>query len=146
MTVMDSPYSAASNTLGKEIERIGLALADLATVAVLLRILARWKSKASFAGDDLMIILSLFPFYGMTAISYLGSLCQSVEPQPLILVAVNLAHFGMPITTLGPGNIVMLLKVIMQSPLVASAKCLDSYGCAAWLHTRSPLQWSSYPF
>ena len=73
MTVMDSHYSAASNTLGKEIERIGLALAILATVAVLLRVLARWKSKASFAGDDLMIILSIFPFYAMTYISYLGS-------------------------------------------------------------------------
>ena len=73
MTAMDSHYSVASNTLGKKIERIGLALAILATVAVLLRLLARWKSKASFAGDDLMIILSLFPFYGMTAISYLGS-------------------------------------------------------------------------
>ena len=137
MTVMDSHYSAASNTLGRRIERIGLALAVLATVAVLLRVLARWKSKASFAGDDLMIILSLFPFYGMTAISYLGSSCQSVKPQPLISVAVNLARFGMPITTLGPENIVMLLKVIMKSPLVASAKCLDSYGCVAWLHTRS---------
>ena len=109
---MDSHYSAASNTLGKRIERIGLALAVLATVAVFLRVLARWKSKARFAGDDLMIILSLFPFYGMTAISYLGSSCQSVEPQPLILVAVNLAHFGMQITTLEPENIVMLLKVM----------------------------------
>lgn len=78
---MDSHYSAASNTLGKRIERLGLALAVLATVAVFLRVLARWKSKASFAGDDLMIIISLFPFYGMTAISYLGSSCQSVEPQ-----------------------------------------------------------------
>ena len=132
MTVMDNRYSAASNTLGKRIERIGLALAVLATVAVLLRILARWKSRASFAGDDLMIILSLFPFYGMTAISYLGSLCQSVEPQPLILVAVNLADFGMPITTLEPENIIMLLKVIKKSPLVVSAKSVDRYGCAAW--------------
>ena len=69
---MDSHYSPASNTLGKEIETLGLALSILATVAVLLRILARWKSKASFAGDDLLIILSLFPFHGMTAISYLG--------------------------------------------------------------------------
>ena len=79
---MDSHYSAASNTIGKRIERIGLFLAILATVAVLLRILARWKSKASFAGDDLMIILSLFPFYGMTAISYLGSsvpICQAAS-------------------------------------------------------------------
>lgn len=138
MTVMDSHDSTVSNTLGKRIERIGLALAVLATVAVLLRLLARWKSKASFAGDDLMIVLSLFPFYGMTAISYLGSLYQSVEPQPLILVAVNLAHFGMSITTLEPENIVMLLKVIKRPPLVTSAKSVDSYGCAAWLPTRLP--------
>ncbi len=135
---MDSHYSAASNTLGKRIERISIALAVLATVAVFLRILARWKSKATFAGDDLMIILSLFPFYGMTVISYLGSSCKSVKPQALILVGVNLAHFGMPITTLEPENIVMLLKVMKKPALVACAKSLYSYGCAAWLHTRSP--------
>ena len=80
MNVMDSHYSAASNPRGKEIERISLALTILATVAVLLRVLARWKSKASFAGDDLMIILSLFPFYGMCAISYLGSSVPVCRP------------------------------------------------------------------
>ena len=138
MTVMESHYSAASNTLGKKIERIGLALAVLATVAVLLRILARWKSKAKFAGDDLMVILSLLPFYAMTSISYLCSLHQSVEPQPLILLVVSLADFGMPVATLGPENKTMLLKVIKKSPLVPSANYLGSYGCAAWLHGRSP--------
>ena len=135
---MDSHYSGASNTLGKEIERIGLALAVLATVAVLLRILARWKSKAKFAGDDLMVILSLFPFYAMTSISYLCSLRQPVESQLLTLVVVSLADFGMPVTTLGPENKLMLLKVIKKSLLVPSANYLGSYGCAAWLHGRSP--------
>ena len=134
---MDSHYSSASNTLGKRIESTGLALAVLATVAVLLRILARWKSKAKFAEDDLMVVLSLFPFYAMTSISYLCSLRQSVEPQPLTLVVVRLADFGMPVTTLGPENKVMLLKVIKKSPPVPAANYLGSCGCAAWLHGRS---------
>lgn len=62
----------AGNPKGAGVYHVGLALGILTTVAVILRLVARWKSKARFAVDDLLIILSLIPWYGMVVLSYLG--------------------------------------------------------------------------
>lgn len=62
----------ADNPKGAQIFHTGIALAMVDTLAVLLRLLARWRSKASFAIDDLLIVLSIFPFYGMVVLTYLG--------------------------------------------------------------------------
>lgn len=62
----------ADNPNGAQIFHTGVALAVIDTLAVLLRLLARWRSKASFAVDDLLISISMFPFYGMVVLSYFG--------------------------------------------------------------------------
>lgn len=64
--------SLAENPNGARSLHIGIALAVIDTVAVFLRLLARWRSKASFAMDDFLIVASIFPFYGMVVLSYFG--------------------------------------------------------------------------
>ena len=61
-----------NNPLGARVWHIGITLGVLTTVAVLLRVVARWRSKAPFAADDVLIIVSLVPFYAMIALSYFG--------------------------------------------------------------------------
>ena len=62
------------NSLGNQVIRISIALGVLITVAVPLRLLARWKSKAKFAIDDVLIIMSILPQYVMIVLGVMGSL------------------------------------------------------------------------
>ena len=61
------------NPVGNEVIRISIVLGVIITLAVALRLLARWKSKANFAMDDALIIISVLPQYVMIAIGVLGS-------------------------------------------------------------------------
>ena len=45
--------------------RVAIACGVIETVAVCLRLLARWKSKAQFAVDDWIIVATLIPSYAM---------------------------------------------------------------------------------
>ena len=49
--------------------QVSIAVGVLASLAVAVRFLARWRSKAPFALDDWFLVGSLLPFYGMLAIS-----------------------------------------------------------------------------
>ncbi len=69
---MTSNKTLAENPRGARVYHVGIALGVLTTVAVLLRLLARWKTKAKFAADDISIVISLIPFYVMIVLSYLG--------------------------------------------------------------------------
>ncbi len=60
-----------------QVIRVTVACGVLATVAVLLRFVARWKIKASFAADDWWMVASLIPSYGMLAV---GSISSFVAP------------------------------------------------------------------
>lgn len=53
--------------------RVTVACGILATVAVCLRFVARWRSKASFAADDWWIVASLIPLYCMLAVGSISS-------------------------------------------------------------------------
>ena len=61
------------NTVGNQVIRISIVLGVLITLAVALRLLARWKSKANFAMDDVLIIISVLPQYVMIAIGVISS-------------------------------------------------------------------------
>ena len=61
------------NPLGNQVIRISIALGVLITLAVPLRFLARWKSKAKLATDDVLIIISMLPQYVMITIGVMGS-------------------------------------------------------------------------
>lgn len=45
--------------------RTAVALNVLATLAVVLRLLARWKTKMRLGGDDYLIVVALFLAYSM---------------------------------------------------------------------------------
>ncbi len=61
-----------------QVIRVTVACGILATVAVCLRFVARWRSKASFAADDWWMVGSLIPSYGMLAV---GSISMFVHPE-----------------------------------------------------------------
>ena len=61
------------NPVGNRIIHSSIALGALITLAVPLRLLARWKSKANFAMDDVLMIISLIPQYVMIALGVIGS-------------------------------------------------------------------------
>ena len=60
-----------------QVIRVTVACGILATVAVLLRFVARWRSKASLAADDWWMAASLIPSYSMLAV---GSISSFVDP------------------------------------------------------------------
>ena len=75
----DGRYDAADQTT---VVLIGL-LCPLTMICVLLRFLARRRTKASLWWDDWLAILSLLFFYAFSAISLLGKLILFELPQIL---------------------------------------------------------------
>ena len=59
------------NPRGNLVIRVTIACGILETVAVFLRLLARWRSKAAFAADDWWIVATLIPSYAMLAVGCL---------------------------------------------------------------------------
>ncbi len=56
---------ATNNPRGDAMLYACIAIGIAVTIAVTLRLVARWKSKAAFAVDDWLIVASLVPTYGM---------------------------------------------------------------------------------
>ena len=63
-----------------QVVRVTVACGVLATVAVLLRFAARWRSKASFAADDWWMVASLIPSYGMLVVGSISLFLESAFP------------------------------------------------------------------
>lgn len=61
-----------SNPVGEQVVHISTACGVIDTFAVALRLLARWRSKAVFAADDVLIVASLIPLYAMVVIGHFG--------------------------------------------------------------------------
>ena len=59
------------NPRGDLVIRVTIACGILETLAVFLRLLARWRSKAAFAADDWWIVATLIPSYAMLAVGCL---------------------------------------------------------------------------
>ena len=54
----------------------GIGLATASTIAVLLRLLARWKTISSLGPDDLCISLSLLPLWGLVIDGVISAIPQ----------------------------------------------------------------------
>ena len=99
---------------GAEVIRLSIAVCVLSTVAVGLRLLARWKSNAPFACDDWCLVGSLLPFYSMIACS---TLCKhgrfNIEERLILIccVVVTRGGLGQPIATLENETISTFFKV-----------------------------------
>ena len=61
------------NRLGGQLMHASIALGVAATISVILRFVARWKSKANFGSDDIFIAISLILHYTMIIINSQGS-------------------------------------------------------------------------
>ena len=59
------------NPRGELVIKVTIACGLLETFAVILRLLARWRSKAAFAADDWWIVATLIPSYAMLAVGCL---------------------------------------------------------------------------
>ena len=60
-----------------QVIHVTVACGILATLAVFLRFVARWRSNASLGADDWWMLATLVPSYGMLAV---GSICPFVNP------------------------------------------------------------------
>ena len=72
------------NPVGLHVVRTSIAFGVIDAIAVSLRIVARWRSKAAFAADDALIVASLAPLFAMIII---GHLSQSDTPSLHFLLA-----------------------------------------------------------
>ena len=61
-----------NNPLGDQVVHASIALGIVATVAVILRFIARSKSKADFGSDDTLIAICLIPQWAMIIINSQG--------------------------------------------------------------------------
>ena len=97
---------------------VGIVLGLLTTLAVVLRLVARWRSKARFGADDCIIIVSLVPFYGMAVESYLCLSPYVLRGRSFKLTStvVSIGHLGTPIYTMTPSQVSNVLKVYRLQP------------------------------
>lgn len=81
-----------ANARGEASIRADVALSILVTVAVLLRLLGRWRSKAAYGADDWLTVASLIPFYAMCI---LGAFCtlEIFPTQPMLRRSSNFCYF-----------------------------------------------------
>lgn len=63
---------APNNRLGGQVMHASIALGVVATISVILRFVARWKSKANFGSDDIFIAISLILHYLMIVVNSQG--------------------------------------------------------------------------
>ena len=63
-----------SNSEGVLVKGSSITIGVIATVAVILRLLARWKCKAGIGADDIIIVASLIPQYAMIIIGCLRAI------------------------------------------------------------------------
>ena len=103
----------STNPRGDSVIRAGIVCGVFQTLAVCLRLLARWKIKASLAADDWLIVATLVPSYAMLVA---GSLSMSADEggffaQFLIAVVVTIGGAGRHQKTLTNSEVIIFLKV-----------------------------------
>lgn len=75
------------NPRGVRAVNVSIAVGVIDTIAVALRLLARWKTKASIAADDWFVVASLLPLYLMiTASAFSLYLCPGLKRKPILLI------------------------------------------------------------
>ena len=80
------------NPQGAIVIYLGTAISLITTLAVGLRLVARWKSKAKFAIDDVMVVLSLIPVYAMEAVGYISEYEEPPEERRPLMARSNSRH------------------------------------------------------
>ena len=60
------------------VNRVAVACGIVETIAVCLRLLARWKSQAQFAIDDWIVVATLIPSYAMLVLGAFSMLPNKI--------------------------------------------------------------------
>ncbi|KAL8776368.1 MAG: hypothetical protein Q9194_003196 [Teloschistes cf. exilis] len=91
-------FGLEDNQQSAYVVRVGIAFGIIDTVAVLLRLIARWRSNAAFAADDWWIVWNLVPLCSMVAV---GTLMATI------------GGMGLNTADLAPTTISVCLKLVM---------------------------------
>lgn len=93
------------------VNRVAVACGVIETVAVCLRLLARYKTKARFAVDDWVIVATLIPSYAMLVLGSFSTSPNKVFRKILTLAVVTAGKGGQHQDTLTRADLVVFLKV-----------------------------------
>ena len=88
-----------------------IACGVLETVAVILRLIARWRSQSSFAVDDWVLVASLIPSYGMLANGMISMELARRVLTMLTIAVVTKGGSGRHASSLSPSEVQTFLKV-----------------------------------
>ena len=86
-------FDTQANPRGAQAINVSIAVGVLAPVAVLLRIVARSKSKAPLAIDDWLIVASLLPLFAMISASILSQFTTK-SPRSIIKKLTALSGYS----------------------------------------------------
>ncbi|KAL9134101.1 MAG: hypothetical protein Q9175_004718 [Cornicularia normoerica] len=130
------------NPRGDLVIKVTIACGVLETLAVFLRLLARWKSKAAFAADDWWIVATLIPSYAMLAIGCLmvtiGGGGRHAETLNLyqvetFLKTVSAALIAYAITIfMVKISILLMYRRIFDTEAFKTATWVVGTACVAW--------------
>ncbi|CAD6563519.1 MAG: hypothetical protein ASARMPRED_000008 [Alectoria sarmentosa] len=133
----------AVNPRRDQVIRVTVACGVLATVAVCLRFVARWRSKASFAADDWWMVASLIPLYCMLAVGsimitsggggrHADTLTQSQMAMFLKTLNAAVLTYTLAIAMVKI-SILLLYRRIFDTRIFRRATTIVGMACISWL-------------
>lgn len=99
---------------GTALKNMSIVIGVIDAIAVMLRLLARWNTKAVIGVDDYLVVFSLLPMYGMIALSHLGMCFMSLIYNPwsyLLWIGVYKGGLGLSMAEVTPAQISVFFKV-----------------------------------
>ncbi|KAL9064748.1 MAG: hypothetical protein Q9161_008677 [Pseudevernia consocians] len=130
------------NPRGDDVIKLTIACGILETLAVALRLLARWRSKAAFAADDWWIVATLIPSYLMLAVGCLmvtigggGRHAATLELYQIktFLKTVSCALIAYAFTILMVKiSILLMYRRIFDTEAFKKATWVVGVACVAW--------------
>lgn len=126
------------NPRGQTVLAVSLAAAIILPVAVALRLLSRWKSRAGFGADDIWITLSLIPTYAMLISGGFSSYGRSEclhGSLTLSCIVVFDGGLGKHSDTLSQAQMILLMKVKISGTNVWLKCWISAYRLSQTMYT-----------
>lgn len=123
--------------------KVTIACGILETLAVFLRLLARWRSKAAFAADDWWIVATLIPSYAMLAV---GCLMVTIGGGGRHMATLELYQVETFLKTVSAALIAYALTILMVkiSILLMYRRIFDTdaFKKATWVVGAASVAWA----
>ena len=127
------------NPRGQTVLAVSLAAAVILPVAVALRLLSRWKSRAGYGADDIWITLSLIPTYAMLISGGFSSYSHSERLRGSLTLSICIVVFdgglGKHSDTLSQAQMILLMKVGISGTNVWLKCWMLAYGLSQTMYT-----------